>query len=167
MNDTITLTADAYDALQFGVDFTRRGAFRAALAEAVETIVMEYQPPPGSLDRGPRSVFATAVVEVVAAAERLSQRRPASLDQCRGIAGMGRGGRTVRDRLWHVQSIGRATADWQRWYSPDDRARSGDIIMAYAHALCDKRTCMEHVVAVGFGVADVDHRYFDFDAAVK
>ncbi len=64
MNDTNTLTADAYDALQFGVDFTRRGAFRAALAEAVETIVMEYQPPPGSLDRGPRSVFATTVVEV-------------------------------------------------------------------------------------------------------
>ncbi len=63
MSDTITLTAEAYDALQFGVDFTRRGAFRAALAEAVEAIVMEYMPPPGSLDRGPRSVYATTVVE--------------------------------------------------------------------------------------------------------
>jgi hypothetical protein len=63
MSDTITLTAEAYDALQFGVDFTRRGAFRAALAEAVEGIVMGYMPPPGSLDRGPRSVYATAVVE--------------------------------------------------------------------------------------------------------
>lgn len=57
------LTAEAYDALQFGVDFTKRGAFRAALTEAVEAIVMEYMPPPGSLDRGPRSVFATTVVE--------------------------------------------------------------------------------------------------------
>ncbi|CAA9322678.1 MAG: hypothetical protein AVDCRST_MAG93-5821 [uncultured Chloroflexia bacterium] len=63
MSDTITLTAEAYDALQFGVDFTRRGAFRAALAEAVEAIVMGYTPPPGSLDRGPRSVYATTVVE--------------------------------------------------------------------------------------------------------
>ncbi len=63
MNDSVTLTAEAYDALQFGVDFTRRGAFRAALAEAVEAIIMQYSPPPGSLDSGPRSVFATTVVE--------------------------------------------------------------------------------------------------------
>jgi len=57
------LTAKAYDALQFGVDFGRRGAFRAALTEAVENVVAEYVPPEGSLDRGPRSVFATGAVE--------------------------------------------------------------------------------------------------------
>lgn len=63
MRDTVELTAEAYDALQFGVDFTRRASFRVALTEAVEAVVMGYTPPPGSLDRGPRSVFATAVVE--------------------------------------------------------------------------------------------------------
>jgi hypothetical protein len=57
------LTAAAYDRLQFGVDFQRRGAFRAALAEAVEAIVAGYVPPSGSLDVGPRSIFATAIVE--------------------------------------------------------------------------------------------------------
>jgi hypothetical protein len=57
------LNADAYDALQFGVDFARRGAFRAALAEAVDAIITAYNPPPGSLDSGPRSVYATTVVE--------------------------------------------------------------------------------------------------------
>lgn len=59
----MTLTAEAYDALQFGIDFTQRGAFRAALAEAVENIVADYTPPPGSLDEGARSIFATTVVE--------------------------------------------------------------------------------------------------------
>lgn len=57
------LTAAAYDRLQFGVDFSRRGAFRAALAEAVEVVVAGYVPPPGSLDQGPRSIYATTVVE--------------------------------------------------------------------------------------------------------
>jgi hypothetical protein len=59
----IELTAAAYDRLQFGVDFVRRGAFRAALAEAVEEIVAAYVPPPGSLDTGARSIFVTTVVE--------------------------------------------------------------------------------------------------------
>lgn len=63
MNSIPELTAEAYDALQFGVDFTRRGAFRAALAEAVQAVVTDYTPPPGSLDMGPRSIFATGVVE--------------------------------------------------------------------------------------------------------
>ena len=57
------LTARAYDALQFGIDFSKRGAFRAALTEAVEAVVASYVPPPGSLDRGPRSVYATGAVE--------------------------------------------------------------------------------------------------------
>ncbi len=57
------LSAAAYDRLQFGVDFARRGAFRAALAEAVEAVVAGYVPPPGSLDEGPRSIYATTVVE--------------------------------------------------------------------------------------------------------
>lgn len=59
----IELTAKAFDTLQFGVDFARRGAFRAALTEAVEAVVAGYVPPPGSLDRGPRSVYATGAVE--------------------------------------------------------------------------------------------------------
>ena len=63
MSEDIELTAEEFDALQFGVDFARRGAFRAALAEAVEAVVVSYTPPPGSLDRGPRSVFATGAVE--------------------------------------------------------------------------------------------------------
>ena len=63
MNDSVILTAEAYDALQFGVDFAKRGAFRAALTEAVEAVIVQYSPPAGSLDRGPRSVFATTEVE--------------------------------------------------------------------------------------------------------
>ena len=59
----IELSAAAYDQLRFGVDFVRRGAFRAALAEAVEVVVADYVPPSGSLDRGPRSIYATTVVE--------------------------------------------------------------------------------------------------------
>lgn len=57
------LTAETYDQFQFGVDFKRRGAFRVALAEAVEAVVADYVPPAGSLDTGPRSIFATTVVE--------------------------------------------------------------------------------------------------------
>lgn len=58
------LSAKGFDRLQFGVDFTRRGAFRAALTEAVEAVIATYVPPPGSLDRRPRSIFATTAVEV-------------------------------------------------------------------------------------------------------
>ena len=61
--EKVALTAKAFDTLQFGVDFARRGAFRAALTEAVEAIVTGYTPPPGSLDSGPRSVYATNAVE--------------------------------------------------------------------------------------------------------
>ena len=60
---SIELTAEQYDALQFGVNFKLRAEFRAALTEAVEQIVDTYQPPEGSLDRGPRSIYATTVVE--------------------------------------------------------------------------------------------------------
>ena len=59
----VELTAKAFDTLQFGVDFDRRGAFRSALTEAVEAVVAAYIPPPGSLARGPRSVYATGAVE--------------------------------------------------------------------------------------------------------
>lgn len=59
----VALTAKSFDAFQFGVDFGRRGAFRAALTEAIEAVVAAYIPPPGSLDRGSRSVYATGVVE--------------------------------------------------------------------------------------------------------
>ncbi len=58
------LTAAAYDQLQFGVDFAARGTFRAALTAAVEAVVAGYRPPPGSLDTGSRSVFATSEVEM-------------------------------------------------------------------------------------------------------
>lgn len=57
------LTAAHYDALQFGVNFERRARFRVALAEAVEAVVASYAPPPGAVDSGPRSIFATAAVE--------------------------------------------------------------------------------------------------------
>ena len=57
------LSAKAYDELQFGVDFVRRGAFRAALTQAVEAVVDSYRPPPGSLDEGPRSIYGTSAVE--------------------------------------------------------------------------------------------------------
>ncbi len=57
------LTAANYDALQFGVNFTRRAEFRVALAQAVDQVVEQYQPPEGSVDRGPRSIFATSAVE--------------------------------------------------------------------------------------------------------
>lgn len=59
----IELTAQAFDTLRFGVDFGRRGAFRAALTEAVEAVVADYVPPPGSVDSGARSVYATTAVE--------------------------------------------------------------------------------------------------------
>lgn len=59
----VELTAAAYDRLQFGVDFQRRGAFRVALAETVEALVAGYVPPEGSLDAGPRSIYATTLVE--------------------------------------------------------------------------------------------------------
>ncbi len=59
----LDLSAAAYDTLQFGVDFARRGAFRAALTAAVETIIAGYEPPTGSLDSGPRSIYAIPVVE--------------------------------------------------------------------------------------------------------
>lgn len=59
----LELTAEAYDRLQFGIDFQRRGTFRAALAEAVEALVAAYVPPEGSLDAGPRSIYATTIVE--------------------------------------------------------------------------------------------------------
>jgi hypothetical protein len=62
-DQSLKLTADAYDKLQFGIDFALRAAFRAALAEAVEQVVTDYVPPPGSLDHGPRSIFAVAAVE--------------------------------------------------------------------------------------------------------
>ncbi len=57
------LTAERYDALQFGVDFVARARFRVALAEAIEQVVAAYEPPPGSVDAGPRSIFATTAVE--------------------------------------------------------------------------------------------------------
>jgi hypothetical protein len=57
------LSARAYNALQFGADFTRRGVFRAALAEAIEAVIEQYVPPPGSLDRGVRSIFSATIVE--------------------------------------------------------------------------------------------------------
>lgn len=63
-SDPLELTAAHYDALQFGINFTRRAEFRAALAQAVEHIVATYEPPAGSLDRGPRSIFATTAVEL-------------------------------------------------------------------------------------------------------
>lgn len=59
----VRLSAAAYDALQFGVDFTDRAEFRVALAQAVEDVVASYVPPEGSLDRGARSIFATSAVE--------------------------------------------------------------------------------------------------------
>ncbi len=57
------LTAETYDALQFGVNFTRRAEFRVALAQAVEEVVETYEPPTGSVDMGRRSIFATSAVE--------------------------------------------------------------------------------------------------------
>ena len=74
----IELTARAFDALRFGVDFGRRGAFRAALTEAVESVIANYVPPPGSVDSGPRSVYASTAVEAWLRANgfpRASQRR--------------------------------------------------------------------------------------------
>lgn len=58
------LSAAQYDSLHFGVDFTERAEFRVALAQAVEDIVATYEPPAGSIDRGPRSIFATTAVEI-------------------------------------------------------------------------------------------------------
>lgn len=57
------LSAQGYDALRFGVDFRDRARFRVALAVAVEHVVARYVPPAGSLDSGPRSIFATGAVE--------------------------------------------------------------------------------------------------------
>jgi hypothetical protein len=62
--ETIELSAKQYDALQFGVNFKRRAEFRVALTEAVERIVDTYLPPEGSLDRGPRSIYAATAVEL-------------------------------------------------------------------------------------------------------
>jgi len=62
-NTTAELTAQAYDALRWGVDFSRRGVFRAELARAVEAVIDAYEPPPGSLDRGARSIFSAMAVE--------------------------------------------------------------------------------------------------------
>ncbi len=62
-SEPIELTAEQYDALQFGVNFKRRAEFRAALTQAVEHVVETYRPPEGSLDRGPRSIYATTAVE--------------------------------------------------------------------------------------------------------
>jgi hypothetical protein len=62
-DEPVDLSAKAYDRLQFGVDFAQRAAFRVALTEAVEQIITDYRPPSGSLDEGPRSIFAASVVE--------------------------------------------------------------------------------------------------------
>lgn len=61
--ESLVLTAERYDALQFGIDFVARAQFRVALATAIEQVVAAYQPPPGSVDAGPRSIFATTAVE--------------------------------------------------------------------------------------------------------
>lgn len=58
-----TLSAKQYDALQFGVQFRDRAEFRVALTEAIENVVATYEPPAGSIDRGPRSIFAATAVE--------------------------------------------------------------------------------------------------------
>jgi hypothetical protein len=60
---TNRLAAEHYDDMRFGVDFKDRAAFRVALAEAIEQVVATYEPPPGSIDRGPRSIFAASAVE--------------------------------------------------------------------------------------------------------
>ena len=57
------LSAKAYDRLQFGVDFAQRAAFRVALSQAIEQVIADYRPPLGSLDEGPRSIYAAPVVE--------------------------------------------------------------------------------------------------------
>ena len=57
------LSAKAYDQLQFGVEFAERAGFRVALTEAVDQVITAYQPPRGSLDDGPRSIFAASAVE--------------------------------------------------------------------------------------------------------
>lgn len=57
------LSAKQYDSLQFGVDFKGRAEFRVALTQAVEQVVDSYVPPEGSLDRGPRSIYAATAVE--------------------------------------------------------------------------------------------------------
>lgn len=59
----VALSAKAYDQLQFGVDFAERAAFRVALTEAVDEVINNYRPPRGSLDEGPRSIFAASAVE--------------------------------------------------------------------------------------------------------
>ncbi len=59
----LDLSAKGYDGLQFGVDFAQRAAFRVALTQAVEQVVSDYEPPVGSLDEGPRSIYAAPVVE--------------------------------------------------------------------------------------------------------
>lgn len=60
---TPPLSAGSYDALQFGIDFRARAHFRAELAAVLDQIVDTYQPPPGSLDQGPRSIYAVTAVE--------------------------------------------------------------------------------------------------------
>jgi hypothetical protein len=59
----IELSAKQYDAFQFGVNFQSRAEFRVALTQAVEQIVDSYIPPEGSVDRGPRSIYAATAVE--------------------------------------------------------------------------------------------------------
>jgi hypothetical protein len=59
----IELSAKHYDALQFGVNFKDRAEFRVALTQVVEQVVDSYIPPEGSLDRGPRSIYAATAVE--------------------------------------------------------------------------------------------------------
>lgn len=62
-SEEIELSAKKYDSLQFGVDFKGRAEFRVALTQAVEQVVDTYVPPEGSLDRGPRSIYAATAVE--------------------------------------------------------------------------------------------------------
>jgi hypothetical protein len=61
--ESAPLTAERYDGFQFGVDFGDRARFRVALAEAIERVVVTYEPPPGSVDQGPRSIYAASAVE--------------------------------------------------------------------------------------------------------
>jgi hypothetical protein len=61
--EPLELTAKRYDALQWGIEFADRARFRVALAEALEEVIDSYVPPPGSVDSGPRSIFAITAVE--------------------------------------------------------------------------------------------------------
>lgn len=61
--EPLELSAKGYDALQWGIEFADRARFRVALAEALEQVIDGYDPPPGSIDNGPRSIFAITAVE--------------------------------------------------------------------------------------------------------